>query len=462
MSAAESLPNLVEFVPFDVESEENCIAAATLATDYGDRDLLPAMQTIVQPHMFFRDKHQWAWSAICDLALRGEPVNVSTVAHELGKNGLLEDFGGQTHLVDITRSLPTTVGAEWYAEQVQQTWLRRQFIHLANGLARAVAQHEDDPANVADEWLGKLLRVGDMRRRDSVVEAADYYVNQSAELLEFLEDPTAIRGIETPWHSFNRATGGLKPSVVYVVMADTSVGKSLFVQQIAMNAALHRRPVVFATGEMSAQEVFDRLAFMRAAVDPQLGVRRGMFTQGEKERVHTAMWELADMVLPVVHDLSITTVVAETRRLVSAGKCELLIVDHIQHVNVPKAENKTATIEEAMRQLKALAMSEGIPVLIVSHINRATHHMGMTNASAKASGSIEQDANVTMSLTPGRMVAGQWEPFETVEEAEGYQAKHNEMDVKLRLMKQRGGIKSSLVLKQDWNRGGQYGEVTRD
>lgn len=461
----EPIP-IADRVPFDAELEEHCIAAALVASEDADATLLADLLSILSPRMFHREHYGDVWASISDLHLRGEPVNQVTVAAEMARNDTLEAFGGQTRLGDLIRQLPTSVGAQWYAEQVRSMYTARRIMSIASGLQIAVSNEPARAEEVADEWIAKLLTVGETSRRQSVVTASDFYVEGTADLYAFLQNPGEVRGVRSPWPSLDRRLGGFRGSAVYVLAADTSVGKSLFVQQVAMHAALQGLtdgvPVVFASGEMSAQEVFERLAFMRAEVDPQDGVRRGSFSPNEQAAVEQAIAELIGMQMAIVNDLSLATVVSQARRLVSAGRCEMLVVDHIQHVSVPGLTNRTDAITEAMKQLKQLAVSEGIPVLIVSHINRSSQREGITTASAKDASAIEQDANVMLALQPGRWDsiegANVWLPL-TGEDLENWQARNKQTDVRVRILKHRAGLKTSVYLRQDWSRGGQYVEV---
>jgi hypothetical protein len=55
-----------------------------------------------------------------DLWARDEAINQITVAHELARKEHLEDAGGQTYLAEVIRRLPTSLGAEFYAQIVKR------------------------------------------------------------------------------------------------------------------------------------------------------------------------------------------------------------------------------------------------------------------------------------------------------------------------------------------------------
>lgn len=443
-----------ELPPHDFEAEEACLAACLV-----DADAIAPVIQICRPEHYFRETHGWIHTAIAAVWDRHEDVNQITVAHELAQQKRLEDVGGQTFLAEMVRRLPTSVGVEFYCHIVRNMARARAAIHASSKLMHAVYEAPDDTRETLNEWTLRLMQLADDRRLASAMEPREFFEEHGAEVMDYLIDPHAVRGVRTPWPGLDRLLGGLLPSRLYVVMADSSVGKSLFLQDMARGAALDGSNVLFFTGEMSAKEVYTRVTHMLADVDPAWGNDRP-FTGSEMARVNNALGQLAELPIRIDNNLQLSSLRAETRRMAASGRCDIVFVDHIQDIDAGKTENATERIRQAVKGLKDLAVTENVPVVAVSHIDKASMRDGIKAGSGMGGAAILQWANHMLILEPVRWTAlpsGKqgWVPF-SIEELAEHQRTNNTTPVRIRLEKQRAGKRTSMVLYQDWNLGGRY------
>ena len=460
MTPFEKLP------PHDIEAEEAVIAAIMV-----DPDALVAVEGIVQPHDFFREKNGWAYAAAMDVYGRGEDVNQITVAHELAQRDRLEETGGQTYLADIIRRLPTSLGAEFYAGIVKQQATYRALI---NAGTRIVQMGYEAPAEV-EKALARaeelLLRIGQQRTRPHTTNPEAVLMGPSGNggdgllgtIQAFLADPGRITGFRTGWEWFDLACDGYQPAQVYGVLADTSIGKSLWVHWTAsLFAKAGVRPVIVST-EMSAREVVQRLVYMQAGVDPYAVRLRGGVTTGEKQRVNEAALEVATWPIAICDLGGITwpQVLSELRRL-ERGGFGMVALDHIQQITVPgMAAEEAQGITEIMNGAKAVSMNYDVPVIAVSHVNRAavtgagkTQGLGMH--SGRGSKSIEDASDVVITLQPvtWRQETHTWE-LATEQEADRARG-HDQLDVMVKLNKHRHGGRPWAVRHLSWAQGGRF------
>ena len=96
--------------------------------------------------------------------------------------------------------------------------------------------------------------------------------------------------------------------------------------------------------------------------------------------------------------LSLAQVASRVRRARRQG-VGLVIIDYLQLMAGNSRENRTQDVTQITSGLKAMAKEIGVPVLLLSQLNRAAE--GRTNkrpqlADLRDSGSIEQDADVVM------------------------------------------------------------------
>ena len=454
--------------PHDIEAEEAVIAACMV-----DPTAAAECVSVVRPEHFFREKNAWVFEGILDLWSRGqEEVNQVTVAHSLMVRGQLDEVGGQSYLAEVIRRLPTSVGAKWYAEIVLRLARYRRLIHKATGIMQLAYEAPEDYERALDAATEMILAEGVQRSRTmtrttgEVLRGTKDTPALADRLTEFLDNPRAMRGIPTGWYELDSAIGGLEPTRLHTVMGGTSVGKSFFVQGVLHSIAKTDTPVMLVTTEMSADEVTERLVFMEAGVDRAALQVRGGATPDERERIAIAQSIVGALPYRIcdVGEISMPSLVGETKRQVRLNGVALLGVDHIQHVRVP-GEKGVEEIQRVTAGLKGLAMNEYIPVLAVSHVNRESVKSGRLGlSSGKGGGSIEQDSNIVISLEAVRWEDSPnrgWHVMDEFDTSE-YQSRHGYVYVRATVNKNRGGMKPYSVRRLDWRQGGRFEPLRED
>ena len=454
--------------PHDVDAEEAVLAACMV-----DSAAAAECIAVVRPEHFFRESNGWIFGAICDLWSRGQDeINQVTVAHSLMLSGHLDACGGQSHLSEIIRRLPTSVGAKWYAEIVLRCARYRRLISKATGIMQLAYEAPEDYEQVLDTATELILAEGVQRSRvmtrttGEVLRGTKETPALADRLTEFLDNPRVMRGIPTGWYEIDVAIGGLEPTRLHTVMGGTSVGKSFFIQGALHAIAKRDTPVMLVTTEMSADEVTERLVFMEAGVDRADVQVRGAATDDERERIAVAQSIVGSLPYRIcdVGEITMPALIGETKRQVRLHGVEVLGVDHIQHVRVP-GERGVEEIQRVTAGLKGLAMNEYIPVLAVSHVNRESVKSGrLTLNSGKGGSSIEQDSNIVITLEAVRWEESPdrgWHVMDEFEAAE-HQSRHGWNYVRATVNKNRGGVKPYSVRRLDWRQGGRFEPLRED
>ena len=153
-----TLSSLERLPPHDTEAEEAVVASLLV-----DSEAVYRVTPILRPQDFFREKNAWVYEACLDLWSRDEAINQITVAHELARRERLEDVGGQTYLADLIRSLPTSIGVEFYAQIVRRDSTYRSLIHAATAITQLAYDAPADLEAVLNraETLLQQLRGGE-------------------------------------------------------------------------------------------------------------------------------------------------------------------------------------------------------------------------------------------------------------------------------------------------------------
>jgi replicative DNA helicase len=232
--------------PHNLDAEASLLGALLLS-----RDALTAVaETGISASDFYKPAHQHVYEAIRVLASVGEPVDAVTVAEELRRNGLLDEMGGPTTLLDLQAATPAISNAARYARIVQDTALLRRLIGVASELAELAYDEPDDVVKVLDEAETKVFEIAEHRVSDRTMAIGDLLPLALNDLESRYEHGIAVTGTPTGFTDLDELLTGLQPSTLNVVGARPSMGKCVAADTLVLDpatgelvtaAALHRR-----------------------------------------------------------------------------------------------------------------------------------------------------------------------------------------------------------------------------
>jgi replicative DNA helicase len=180
------------------------------------------------------------------------------------------------------------------------------------------------------------------------------------------------------------------------------MGKSLFAQQWAIEASKTRKVLLYSL-EMSSLALARRAACNLGALSPEILTNRDTRLQNPEfayDRLGYAMRTLRQehvLMIQPTRRLTPDTIVRENRRLCRAQQLDLIMVDYLQ---LMQSDMKTRDAYERISQismgLKDAAMTLGVPIIVLSQLNRQCESRPCTRplmSDLKESGAIEQDAD---------------------------------------------------------------------
>ena len=203
-----------------------------------------------------------------------------------------------------------------------------------------------------------------------------------------------IKAIETGLKNLDRLIGGFYGGEFTVIGARPSVGKSAFLQFIALDAARKGHKVGFVSCEMIdigfGQRIFSYLAKVNG-----MNIRRGELSPGDWDSCSTALSEIRDMTIDFKFDSTyIEDIVQWAKKKARRGEMDMLLVDYLQLVDTHrKFDGEHLRVGYVSRTLKKLATQLNIPVIAAAQVNRETDGSMPTLKHLKDSGSIEQDCD---------------------------------------------------------------------
>ncbi|QJW93098.1 replicative DNA helicase [Frigoriglobus tundricola] len=385
--------------PQNLEAER-----AVLGAILRDSDVLADVLAVVRPEAMYFDHHRRILTAAVDIAQRGAPVDLVVLYDELRKRKWLEDVGGETYLIELWEAVPTGANAAYHAKLIADAALLRSLIHSANETIRDAYS----PTAPAEDLLAQAERRLFAINADNGADVAPRCVGEVArEALIDIDSRIAagatLAGLSTGFVDLDRMLGGLRPGQLVVIGARPSIGKTAFALNVADRVASGGAPVLFFSLEMPAREITDRLISMRSGVPMSRMGRPRDLRPDDLTALTDAAAELSSTPLYIedAGDVTAARVAAVSRRACRRLGAQLVVVDYLSLLRPenPK-ENRTLQVGTLALRVKQMSRSLGVPVLLLSQLNRELEHANRRPrlADLRDSGEVEQHADCVLFL----------------------------------------------------------------
>ena len=353
--------------------------------------------------------------AVMDAALAlfsaGDGVDAVTVAERLIQQG---DGEGAEAVDGALAANPAGVAglhAEDHFRNICRRAHKRRLSAVGLHLSVEAAKAETDPAALAAEAVGTLSRMASASRGERTsAEIVGGIVKEWTDLADGMRERP---GAPLPTAGLAGALGRLEPGL-HVVAGKTSAGKSIIEAALSRHVALRGGRVLRCCLDMGSQRLLKRDVAALCALNLSRLKAGGMLID-ERAFLPLAVraWRSLKMETPE-SAMDLAEIVAKTRALKADGGLDLVTVDYVQEVKTgnPKLDaggNANAKIDAVTKELKYLAIEAGVPVLIVSQLNRAHEDASEPGLSdLRDSGAIEQDASTVSFLYPPKDAAAGW------------------------------------------------------
>ena len=345
-------------VPVNVPAEK--AALACILNNFECLDV-----TTWPEELFFYQHHKLILQAAKSLHEKGAPSNFHSISAQMTSLGTIELIGGQNALLEVFSTYPTgdAEAARWFREELMTAARYRKAQECASKAAISFRTMEGDIAAFSSE-LAEISAMVD-RPRKTLSETMD-------EFLDDVERSTPIEAFSTRLPSLDGLTGGgPKRGELFVIAAETSGGKSIVLQQVALDAAEKLKHVLIFSLEMPAKQVFARMLSNFTGHRTKT-MAEGML-QEDMKRIRQGITHFKKMRLRIESDFSDwESIEAAAREAASKGELDVLIVDYIQLVHLRslgKNETREQHVSEITRRLKALALQLNICVGTASQLN---------------------------------------------------------------------------------------------
>ncbi|MEV8523202.1 replicative DNA helicase [Streptomyces sp. NPDC052000] len=387
--------------PRDVLGEE-IVAASVMAKP----ELIDQLAEDFDPVDFTNQRLAWVWHAVDEI--RNSLTEASIPWHEVDRQ--LQKWRAEKYLpvVPLTGAELARLydqaqpgSASWYAARVTRTAEANRTIDAGERLIGAGYSPTFDPDKdlaAAQADLDSVVRgqAGGIERPVADLLAAAI---ERAVTPRTTDDriPTGLRDLD------ELTGGGFAPGRLIIVAARPGVGKTTVGQGFARAAAIDNQiPTLFSSLEMGEDELMAGLLSAECQV-PLHQVSHGTTTDEGAAKLINATQRIAAAPLYIddATQVSLPSLRGQVRRLVRTSDLRLVVIDYLQLMQAPKAENRQVAVSALSRGLKLMAKEFGITMMVLSQLNRGPEQRTdkrPTIADLRESGAIEQDADMVILL----------------------------------------------------------------
>lgn len=326
--------------------------------------------------------------------LRGMNYTVEQVHREMRSIDLLN--AGTVDELETLKGLARQLGIEReLARQIHDSYLDRRLHTASIEYAQTLSKTDGD----------KLQRLLEEKQEINFIKSDGRLDKAFAEFCEMLEKPSNAMTTYKPLDDF--LGGGITGGKLIVLAGRPATGKTAFALNIMYELFTKNDNVAcdFFTFEMGQNELMTRLVSKVTRINSLLFVGKDKLTDDNKRKARKAYEEMKqafDMRVYTSEYSNLNDIKYAIKKRVGA-KRYVAFVDYAGLITVNDTrKNERQVMNEVTRELKKLTTDYGITIVLLAQLSRAVEQRQDKRpmlSDLKESGSLEQDANVTLLLS---------------------------------------------------------------
>ncbi len=389
--------NDLKIPPQNIEFEESLIAGCLLFPETLD----DTIDNLV-PGDFYRTSHQKIYQAIIDLKIKKEPVDLLTVTEKLRASGSLAEVGGATFLATMISETPVPVSTEHTIQKIRECAVLRKTIELCNNTMNSCFDLVEEPEKVIDRFQTDALKIDIKVKADSYVSLKQLVLEGEERHEAIYESKSDITGVPSGFTDIDAVTCGFQNGDLIIVAARPSQGKSALMRNMSINMAKKGFCNLVISLEMSKEQLYDTMISSESGIN-SIKFRNGHFSRDDWERKAAAASEIYELNSFLIDRdcFKLLDICSIARRLKKKENIKAVLIDYLQLIEGDQTKKKNYEVGEISRRLKILAKELGLPIILLSQLNRKCEERTDKRplfSDLRDSGSLEQDADVIMFL----------------------------------------------------------------
>jgi replicative DNA helicase len=393
--SAPTSPSGALRMPHSLEAEREVLSAVLV-----DQLVMDPLSEKLKAEDFYIERHRLIFAAMLGLHESGQAIDLVTLSQRLKDQGSFEKLGGMTAIGSLLDRQGSVANVEHYRDIIARKGQLRRMIEAAREVEVSGMGDVPDVDEFLDSAERKIFEVLENRASTDLRPIGEIMHATIEQIAKAFDSDGDVTGVGTGFRGWDKLTHGLQRGDLVILAARPAMGKTSFVLNVAMNAALkYNASVALFSLEMPAEQLAQRLLAAEARVDMST-LRSGKLDTD----AWTAINEAADNISRArifMDDQPGATpmqVRAKCRRLKRRDGLDLIVIDYLQLMNAGTRQgSREQEISYISRTLKSLAKELSCPVIALSQLNRSLESRADKRpmmSDLRESGAIEQDADM--------------------------------------------------------------------
>ncbi len=348
------------------------------------------VRDILNEYCFYNEVNRKIYKAILRISDRGDIPDIISVLPELTRDGVEIE---PDKLCEISDKYSFSI--KEHALRLLDLSNRRKITTMGMYMQQQGTSEMSDLADI-------ITKVGDLTT--SIQGGAVNHIRAAGDYLDEVNQRINdnIKGIKpkstiTGFSEIDKR-GGLQPSNLIVVAADSSQGKTAFAGSVVLNAAKGGSGIAFYSLEMTGSQMLTRLVSMDSGISCGTLFNHPL-TAGEQQVFNLSAKRIRS--LNVFFDdrssSSIDVIISSIRSMVIKKHIDGAVIDYLQILSInSKTHNVEEQLAEIARRLKNLAKELNIWILLLSQLSRDTQNPEPTISRLRGSGQVNEAADTTI------------------------------------------------------------------
>ena len=344
------------------------------------------------------------FETISFLYLSQEPVNLITVFKQLNKSRSLNKTQALSELTGIHSMFTASERMELSTavRYLLSESVRHEHIDFAKKISDISNSDEYEPSTVIDLMQSHILDNKLKKIVNKKEQTNEDLLNELDRKMAESASHSGISGIRTGIDRFDKVTSGMQPTNFIIVAARPALGKTAFALSIMRNASIKDdKKGLFVSCEMDEVQLIKRIVAIDSGVSGN-SLKRGNLTPSERGRFERSRKRIINSGIKIVAgSFTIADVLSLIYKLKHSQGLDYVIIDYIQKITSPNAQNRTNEVGDVSRKLKDAANDLKIPIIALAQLSRAVEHRVDKKpqlSDLRESGDIEQDADIVTFL----------------------------------------------------------------
>ena len=332
--------------------------------------------------------------AIRSLIRKGAQADMVAVSAEL------RSMGSSVSALDVTALCTSTLPTQnlvYHARLLRSLSMRRRLWEIGLRMVAAASSEIESVEEIHTEAKAGI---------DSLFETADSCYETFSDAYSQLQQRMLINrdlqsgatyGTPTGFPRLDQC-GGLPPGSLWIIGAETSMGKTSFATSLTLSALRSGRSVAFYSLEMTPVELSARIGSMLSGVSSSTLMYKPMSVE-QIYCIDEAVSHIdgTRLLFDGRSTSSLDSILASIRSMKARFGIDGAVVDYLQLVNVKSDRlNREQSVARVARDLKNIAKELGIWIVALSQLARDNRSPIPTMARLRDSGQIEEAADTVL------------------------------------------------------------------